>query len=167
MRITQAMFVWPLIIIVSLAVLLLVAGQLGWLQGTPPKDPGVRDGRLQPPSVHPNSVSSQASLYPGHPQHQGADIAPLALRGDGPATLARINEIIAGMQGARVVRDDGDYLYVQFTTPVLKFVDDAEFWFDPVNKVIQLRSASRLGRRDFDVNRKRIETIRSALAAEK
>jgi len=165
MRIAMHIFAWLLMVVVSLTLLVVAAGQLGWLQGTPPAVLGIRDGRLQPPSVNENSVSSQAALYPDHPQRQYAAIAPLALRGDGPATLVRIKTIVAGTPGAKVVRSDADYLYVQFTSSVLKFVDDTEFWVDPVNKVIQLRSASRIGRSDLGVNRKRIETIRAALAA--
>lgn len=158
---------WLLIVVAALAALAVAAGQLGWLQGTPPVDLGVHDGRLKPPSMTENSVSSQTSLYPDHPQRRYAAIAPLALHGDGPATLARIKSIVAGMAGANVVRSEADYLYVQFTSKVLKFVDDTEFWLDPVNQVIQVRSASRVGRGDLGVNRKRIETIRSVLAAEK
>lgn len=159
------LFAWLLIVIGALAVLALAAGQLGWLQGTPPVDLGVHDGKLKPPSTTENSVSSQVALYPDHPQRHYSDIAPLAVQGNGPATLARIKVIVAGMAGASVVRSDADYLYVQFTTRVMKFVDDVEFWFDPVNNVIQLRSASRVGRGDLGVNRRRVETIRSALAA--
>lgn len=156
---------WLLIVVAALTALAVAAGQLGWLQGTQPTDLGVHEGKLKPPSATENSVSSQAALYPDHPQRSYAAIAPLALRGDGPATLARIKTIVAGMPGAKLVRSDAGYLYVQFTSSMLKFVDDTEFWFDPVNKVIQVRSASRLGRSDLGVNRKRIETIRAALAA--
>ena len=74
-------------------------------------------------------------------------------------------KIVEGMNGARVVKSAPDYLYAEFTTRLMKFVDDAEFWFDPANKVIQVHSASRVGRGDFGVNRKRIEAIRAALAA--
>jgi len=42
-----------------------------------------------------------------------------------------------------------------------------EFWFDPAANVIQVRSASRVGRGDMGVNRKRIEAIRAALEATK
>ena len=158
------LFAWLFIVVVALAVLAAAAGQLGWLQGTPPVDLGVHDGKLKPPSTTENSVSSQAALYPDHPQRHYADIAPLAVQGNGPATLARIKAIVAGMAGAKVVRSDADYLYVQFTTKLMKFVGDVEFWFDPVNHVIQVRSASRVGRGDLGVNRKRIEAVRAALA---
>ncbi len=159
------LFAWLLIVAVALAVMPVAAGQLGWLQGTPPTDLGVREGRLKPPSATENSVSSQTALYPDHPQRHYADIAPLAVQGDGPATLARIKTIVQGMAGAEVINSDTDYLYAQFTTRWMKFVDDVEFWFDPVNNVIQVRSASRVGRGDLGVNRQRIEAVRAALAS--
>ena len=155
---------WFFVIVVSLALLAVAAGRLGWLQGTPPNDLGVHDGRLKPPSMTENSVSSQAALYPNNPQRHYAEIAPLPVKGDGYATLARIKTIVEHMAGAKVVKSERDYLYVQFTTPIMKFDDDAEFWFDPANNVIQVRSASRVGRSDFGVNRKRIEAVRAALA---
>jgi uncharacterized protein (DUF1499 family) len=37
-----------------------------------------------------------------------------------------------------------------------------EFWLNPALGVIEVRSASRLGREDFGTNRQRIERIRSA-----
>jgi uncharacterized protein (DUF1499 family) len=96
---------------------------------------------------------------------QVARIAPLALQGSGPAPIAQLRRIAAALPGAKVVEARDDYLYLQFTTRWMKFVDDAEFWFDPANNVVQLRSASSVGRKDFGVNRARIETIRQALAA--
>jgi len=158
---------WFVIVVVLLVVVAIAAGQLGLLQGTPPTDLGVRDGKLKPPSMTENSVSSQAALYPGHPQRKYADIAPLPLKGDGPATLAKIKAIVEGMDGAKVVKSEPDYLYAQFTTRLMKYVDDVEFWYDPSAKVIQVRSASRVGRGDLGVNRKRIETVRGAFEAAK
>lgn len=155
---------WLVSIIVLLAVAAVLAGQLGLLQGTAPADLGVRDGRLKPPSPTENSVSSQAALYPDHPQRNYADIAPLPVTGAGPDTLARIKVIVEGMYGAKVVKSEPDYLYAQFTTRLMKYVDDVEFWFDPANRVIQVRSASRVGRGDFGVNRRRIETVWAGLA---
>jgi uncharacterized protein (DUF1499 family) len=69
------------------------------------------------------------------------------------------------MPGARVVEERDDYLRAEFATRWLGFVDDVEFWADPAAGVIQVRSASRLGRKDFGVNRERIEKIRSRWAA--
>jgi uncharacterized protein (DUF1499 family) len=156
---------WLLILIVLLAVALVAAGQFGLLKGTPPTDLGVHEGRLKAPSTTPNSVSSQAGLHPGHPMRVNAEIAPLALRGDGPATLAQLKAVIEGMPGAVVVKTTPDYLYAQFTTRWMKYTDDVEFWFDPAAGVVQVRSASRIGRSDLGVNRQRVEAIRALLAA--
>ncbi len=165
MHVLARMLIWIAIILAALALLLVIAGRLGWLHGTPPADLGVRDGRLKPPSNTPNSVSSQAVLYPDHPQRSYADIAPFPVQGDGAAMLARIENTVAAMPGARVVTREPDYLYAQFTTPLLQFVDDVEFWFDPAAKVIHVRSASRIGRGDLGENRRRVEAVRLRLAA--
>jgi uncharacterized protein (DUF1499 family) len=45
----------------------------------------------------------------------------------------------------------------------MKFVDDAEFWFDSQLNIVQVRSASRIGKSDLGVNRQRIEWIRKQL----
>ena len=152
---------WVVLAAILLAALAVAAGQIGLLQGRPPADLGVRDGKLKAPSATPNSVSSQALLWPGH---EAAQIEPLALRGSGPETMARLKAVVEAMSGAKLVHSRGDYLYAQFTSRLMKYVDDTEFWFDPAAGVVQLRSASRLGERDFNVNRERIEAIRRQLA---
>lgn len=148
-----------------LALLVALAAQLGLLRGRTPGDLGVRDGRLKPPSMRPNSVSSQAGLYPDHPQRATAQVAPLPVQGSGPATIGQLRRIVAAMEGARVVRADSAYLYAQFSAGMLKQVDDVEFWFDPRANVVQVRSASRLGWRDQGTNRARVEAIRARLEA--
>jgi uncharacterized protein (DUF1499 family) len=156
---------WGIVIVSLVVVTGLLAGQLGLLKGTPPADLGIRDGRLKPPSNTPNSVSSQASLYPDHPQRAYADIAPLPMRGNANETLDLIAGIIEAMEGGKIIKREPAYIYAQFTTRLMKYVDDAEFWFDPSAQVIQVRSASRLGSSDLGVNRKRIEYIRQRLGA--
>ncbi len=156
---------WLFIAVVALVLAAIAAGQLGFLQGQAPTDLGVRDGKLKPPSSTPNSVSSQAALYPDHPMREQAAIAPLPSQGDAAATMARVKAVVESMPGAKVVRADTDYLYAQFTTRLMKYVDDVEFWFDPAAQGVQVRSASRLGKGDMGANRARIEAIRSALGA--
>ena len=155
-------FLIPLAVVVAGAI---GAGQMDFFQSLTPTDLGVRSGKLKLPSGTDNSVSSQAALYPDHPRHLASQIAPLPLRGDGPATLARIKSIVKVMAGAKIVKSEADYLYAQYTTPLMRFVDDVEFWYDPVAQVIQVRSASRIGQSDLGVNRKRIEAVRAALAS--
>jgi uncharacterized protein (DUF1499 family) len=143
------------------AVAALIAGQAGLLEGKEPADLGVRDGRLKPPSMSENSVSSQADLYPDHPMRAYARIAPLKFEGDGKAAMVRLRHVIESMEGARVVRAEPGYLYAQFKTRWMHFVDDAEFLLDEDAGVIQVRSASRIGKGDLGVNRARIESIRA------
>jgi uncharacterized protein (DUF1499 family) len=156
--------IWLLIVVAAALVAAVVAARLDMFSGRQPEGLGVHDGRLKPPAKTPNSVSSQASLWPEHARRTDALIAPLALRGDGPTTIAKLARIIEGMAGARLVERRPDYLYAQFTTPLMRFVDDTEFWFDPAAKVVQVRSASRVGRGDLGANRARIEVIRTRLA---
>jgi len=162
-RLAKAMG-WVVLFALAVALLAVAAGRASLLRGTPPTDLGVRDGRLRPPSATPNSVSSQADLWPGHPQREGARIAPLAYRGDGGAALARLKSLIEATPGARVVEARPDYLRAEFETPLLHFTDDAEFWLDRDAGVIHLRSASRLGRGDLGANRARIESLRERFA---
>lgn len=151
-----------IIVAVAVPVLLLAAGQWGLLAGRAPANLGVRDGKLKPPSRTPNSVSSQAALWPeGDYASTYARIEPLPVRGDGVAAIARLHRLLAAWPGARAVEQRPDYLRVEFRTRLLRFTDDAEFWFDPATHAIQLRSASRLGRKDFGVNRARIEALRA------
>ena len=156
---------WISTVIFALVVGAVLIAQLGLLQGSAPTDLGVQQGKLKGLSATDNSVSSQADLYPDHPQRKYSSIAPLALRGDGPSTIAKLKTIVQGMEGSKLVSSAPDYLYAQYTTPLMKYVDDVEFWFDPSSNAIQVRSASRIGKGDMGLNRKRIETVRAALAA--
>ena len=143
------------------ALLVLVAGQLGLLGGKPPEDLGVRAGRLKPPAQTPNSVSSQAALYPDHPQRAYAAIRPIAYSGDAQEAMARLTRLLEQTPGCVLVKREADYLYAQWTTRRLKFIDDVEFLLDPATSVIHVRSASRLGSGDLGVNRLRVEELRA------
>ena len=148
-------------IFLILPLLLLAAGQFGLLKGRPPTEPGLREGKLKPPSRTQNSVSSQASLWPeGEHAVKYATIEPLVFTQDSALAMNRLREVLAGWPGARIIENSPEYISVQFETRWLRFVDDAEFVLDPAAHVIHVRSASRIGRRDFGANRTRIEAIR-------
>ena len=153
------------VVLVLLVLLVVLAGQLGFLRGKPPGNMGVSEGRLKRPAPTPNSVHSQAPLWPGDAQHDYANVAPLPLHGDGPATIARIKTLLAATPGVEIVQSRDDYVYATCQTRLLKFVDDFEAWYDPVAGVVQVRSASRVGRKDLGVNRSRVEVIRARLAS--
>ncbi len=123
--------------------------------GKRPKGLGVKEGRLAPCPNKPNCVSSQASDR----KHQ---IAPLPGGPDKSSAMQKLKAIVQGMPGTTVVESSADYLYVEFATRLLGFVDDVEFFHDGTK--IQVRSASRLGYSDMGVNRKRVEAIRATLS---
>jgi uncharacterized protein (DUF1499 family) len=121
--------------------------------GRRPSNLGVKDGKLAACPSSPNCVSSQTDDR----QH---GIAPLAFSGDAVTAMQRLAGVIAAIPRTQVIQNKADYLYVEFSTPLMGFVDDVEFYCD--GKAIQVRSASRLGYSDLGVNRKRIEAIREA-----
>jgi uncharacterized protein (DUF1499 family) len=111
--------------------------------------------RLAPCKSSPNCVSSQAD--PKDEQHY---IAPIALKGK---AIAAVRKAVESMPRTTVVHVEPNYLYAEFRSKLLGFVDDVEFLADPASGVVHVRSASRLGRRDFGVNRERVEQLRSIL----
>jgi uncharacterized protein (DUF1499 family) len=119
-----------------------------------PGNLGVTGGRRAPCRRSPNCVSSQAD--PSDREHY---IAPIPFQGD---AVAALRKAVESMPRTRIISADSHYLYAEFRSRLLRYVDDVEFHFD--GKVIHVRSASRLGRRDFGVNRARIEEIRKVLA---
>ena len=127
-----------------------------------PDNLGVKEGHLAPPKRTPNCVSSQAD--PADAEHY---IAPIAFRGDTAAAMAAAARAVAGMEGATILRQEGGYLYAEYRTKLMRFVDDLELLHDPQAGVLHVRSASRLGRRDFGVNRARVESLRRRIEAAK
>ena len=117
-----------------------------------PGNLGVREGRLAPCKRSPNCVSSQAD--PSDLEHY---IAPIH------GSMAAAREAVESLPRTTIVEARGDYLYAEFRSALLRYVDDVEFFFD--GQVIHVRSCSRLGRRDFGVNRKRVEALRALIEA--
>jgi uncharacterized protein (DUF1499 family) len=114
--------------------------------------------RLAPCPNSPNCVSSLAP-------DEAHRVDPIAFRGDPAMALAKLRTIIEGMPRAVITRQDEDSLHAEFTSWLLRFVDDVDVVVDPDAGVIHLRSASRVGYSDLGVNRKRVEAIRAAYAS--
>jgi FKBP-type peptidyl-prolyl cis-trans isomerase FkpA len=150
---------WVALGLFVLAIGFVFGGTMGLLSGKRPDRLGIVDGQLHPVRIHAqNAVGSMANT----PYHQ---IAPLKLGADSSAAMNALANVIKAYPGAQIVRQEGLYLYAEFTSPTLKFVDDVEFLATPDQQVIHLRSQSRLGRKDFGANRKRVEAIRSQYLA--
>lgn len=114
---------------------------------------GLVDGRLRPCPSSPNCVCSQD-------EDAGHHIEPLQFSGSPREAWDRLHALLAKLPRTRVVSRDDHYLHVEFTTLLMRFVDDVEFLLDETTSVIHVRSASRIGHSDLGANRKRIETIR-------
>ena len=121
---------------------------------------GLKGGKLARCKRTPNCVSSQAD--PADPEHY---IAPIAFKGDALGALTAARRAVESMARATVVHHEGNYLYAEFRSKLMRFVDDVEFTFDESAGLIHVRSASRLGRRDFGVNRARVEALRARIEA--
>ncbi|MFN2645432.1 MAG: DUF1499 domain-containing protein [Burkholderiales bacterium] len=121
-----------------------------------PTNLGAQDGRLAPCRRTPNCVSSQAD--PADREHY---IAPIAFRG----RMAELRRAVESMPRATVIASNANYLYAEYRTPLLRYVDDLELYYDERAGLVHVRSASRLGRRDFGVNRKRVEELRAFIQA--
>lgn len=124
--------------------------------GKRPTNIGVHSGQLAPCPSTPNCVNSQSTDV----QHQ---IEPLTYDSTPAEAMANLKTVIQNMERTKIITESENYLYAEFTTKLIGFVDDVEFLLAPTAKVIHVRSASRLGESDLGVNRKRIETIRAKL----
>lgn len=131
---------------------------MGLMSGKRPSDLGVRDGKLKPAPSSPNCVNSQAQ----DPTHA---IAPLAYRTTPEAALKTIAEIVRATPRTRIVSQTNDYLYAEYESALMGFIDDVEFWLPAGDRIVHVRSASRVGYSDLGVNRKRIEDVRQRLSA--
>jgi len=118
--------------------------------GEPPQNIGVREGRLTACPDSPNCVSS----FESSEEHS---ISALA------ADLSQVQQILLAMDEANIVEQSTNYLYAEFTSSLMGYVDDVEFLYDANSGQTHVRSASRLGYSDMGANRKRIEAIRSRL----
>ncbi len=149
-------------LLLGTAVALVLAGRMGLFAGTMPGDLGAREGRLKAPSATRNSVSSQADHWRDSSTRRYAQIDPLRYDGNPSLAMPSLLSVVQHMPGGTVIEARPDYVYAQFTTRWLRFVDDVEFLLAPGEGVTHVRSASRLGREDFGANRRRIEAIRAA-----
>jgi len=135
-----------------LAALIATTGLIG-CAGTAPTNLGVSDNRLAPCPSSPNCVGS-------YDTDAGHAITPIPLSGSIEDTKTALLAVLKTM-GAAVVSTQDQYIRSEFTSSLIGFVDDVEFYIEASG--IQVRSASRLGHSDFGANRKRIDSIRLAL----
>jgi uncharacterized protein (DUF1499 family) len=105
--------------------------------------------------VLPNCVNSE--LTGG-----GKAVAPLQATA---LQWQQLKQWIASQQDWTITTDTDDFVQAVVKTPLMRFRDDVQFRFVEDAGVIHVRSSSRLGISDMGTNRKRVEMLRSQLAA--
>ena len=126
--------------------------------GTRPGHLGGADARLAPCPATPNCVSSDAT----DAEHR---IDPLRLAVSADEGWMAVRHEVLALPRTRIAIENSDYLHAESTSTLMRYVDDLELQLRPDEGIIAVRSASRVGRSDFGVNRKRVESLRSALTA--
>jgi len=89
------------------------------------------------------------------------DIAP-------DAAWEALKRALAAEPGIRIAEEDKErgYLRAEATSRIFRFVDDVAFQLVAEERLIHVRSASRVGYWDLGVNRRRVERLREALRRE-
>ena len=137
------------VILVSLIMLMGCSGTIPNL--------GINNDRLMPCPKTPNCVNSQAA----DEKHY---IQPIHFTGTQQEAQGRLLQILESEQRTKMLKIQDNYIRVEFTSALFRFVDDVEFYFPEKQgdeMIIHVRSASRVGYSDLGANRKRIEQIRS------
>ena len=127
--------------------------------GKRPNNIGVSEGKLAACPNSPNCVSSQS---PSQDEQHYIEPFPYTSNSTQEA-IAQLKTVIEGLERTTIITEQGNYLYAEFKSKLMGYVDDVEFYVDEGQKVIHVRSASRLGKSDLGVNRKRVETIRGLM----
>ena len=118
---------------------------------------GINNGELTPCPKTPNCVNSQADAEKHY-------IQPIHYAGTQQEAHDRLLQILESEKRTKILTAQENYIRVEFTSALFRFVDDVEFYFPEEQAdetVIHIRSASRVGYSDLGANRKRIERIRS------
>jgi uncharacterized protein (DUF1499 family) len=109
---------------------------------------------LPPCPDKPNCVSSLA-------EDPGRKVEPFPVYVSASESLHRLGKIVRSMPRTAIIQITEIKLQAEFRTR-LGFVDDVLFAFSEDEKLIHVRSASRVGTWDLGVNRRRVERIREA-----
>ncbi len=118
---------------------------------------GLIDQRLSPCPDTPNCINSEfdnttAHYFPPIP-YQEQDTETLISR-----ILSAIKE-----SGGIITEQQDSYIAATYSSKLFRYIDDFEVRIDKAGQKIHIRSASRVGRSDFGINRKRAEQFTSLL----
>ena len=129
---------------------------MGLFAGSRPANLGYRAGKFALPTWKPNCVSS--TVDKSDDKHF---IQPITYSGSSADAWKKLVGVVKSHARVKLASENTSYLYAEFKSAGMGFVDDVEFALDETAGVIQVRSASRLGIRDLGANRARVEAIRA------
>jgi len=111
------------------------------------------DRSQSPCGDKPNCVSTQDT-------REEYNLTPFTLTES--TNIDAIEQVALELPGAKTAVKEGNYLRIECTSKIMRFVDDLELKIEGDQLIV--RSESRVGYSDFGVNRKRAEQLRSLLA---
>ncbi|WP_045400333.1 DUF1499 domain-containing protein [Vibrio hyugaensis] len=111
------------------------------------------DRSQSPCGDKPNCVSTQDT-------REEYNLTPFTLTES--ADIDAIEQVALELPGAKTAVKEGNYLRIECTSKIMRFVDDLELKIEDEQLIV--RSESRVGYSDFGVNRKRANQLRSLLA---
>lgn len=112
--------------------------------------------KFQKCPASPNCVSSKENIT--DVEHY---ISPITYEIERERSFEKIKEILNELENVKIVEENDLYIHAVFVTTIMRFKDDVEFQFLENEKIIHIRSASRIGHSDLGLNRKRMEKMRS------
>lgn len=113
---------------------------------------GLESGRLRPLSSKPNGVSTYA-------QDPAKRVDPWPFKDSLDETRESVLAAVRAYGGCELKESSEHYLRFVFVTPLMRFRDDAEFYFDEKSQLVHFRSQSRAGYSDMGLNRKRFQEL--------
>lgn len=102
----------------------------------------------------PNCISSQ---HPNDTQHY---ITPIQLKDSVLINYTKVAKSIITKMNGEISKESSNYIAAIFTSDIFGFIDDFEILIDEEKNVMHLRSASRVGRSDLGINRKRVDLFK-------
>lgn len=145
--------------ILATALTFAAISSLAGCAAAPPRHFLSQSGSLMPCPSAPHCVSSEAARDNNH------YVPPLAYSVSKARAYKALLAVLQHMKRTRIVTQKPDYIHATVTSAVFGFVDDVTFRFQPQDKRIQMKSASRVGYYDFGVNGRRAAYIRKRFNA--
>lgn len=84
---------------------------------------------------------------------------PATIAAPGPQVLERVSLILTTKMNAQIRATAENYLHAEFRSSIFGFVDDMELQWDEGARILNVRSASRVGHSDLGANLRRVNEL--------